>query len=587
MIKICVCAGSSCKSLGSDDIIRKFKEILISKNIEGINVEESIQKTGCHGFCEAGPIVVIYPEEILYTKVTEKDCEEIVESTINGTVIERLLFEGKKCVKDLDFYRFQTRYLLRRTGIIDPFDIKMFIEFDGFKGLESAVQKSSQEVIDIVKDSGLRGRGGAGFSTGTKWQFLKNECSDKEKVIVANADEGDPGSFMDRTLLEGDPFSVIEGMLIAAYSTGAKIGYIYCRAEYPEAVKILKNAIKQSYDNGYLGKNILNKEGFDFELKLFPGAGAFVCGEETALINSIEGLRGMPRQKPPFPANSGVFQKPTNINNVKTYSYVTHILREGIDSFKKYGSIKSPGTAVLSLTGKIKHTGIVEVPMGISIRDLVYKIGGGIKNDKKIKAVFTGGPSGGAIPKNLLDTKIDYESLNEIGSIMGSGGILVVDEDDSMPEIADFFMQFCISESCGKCVPCREGTFRIHQILDSIINLKEGRKEEDLDKIEEISKYIKDSALCGLGQTAPNPALTTIKYFREEYLEKINGVVSSYFITEKCVGCGICAKKCPVKTIEGDPKKLHIINQENCILCGVCYNACPVKAIIKKNREEL
>lgn len=580
---ITVCGASGCKSLESLKIYEKLKEIVKKKKLE-----ISVKRIGCHGLCEAGPIVVLKPEDILYKKVKIDDCEDIIKSIVDNRPINRLLYSEKdkdsfryrKYVKDIGFYKHQTRYLLRRTGEIDPYSLQEYLDTDGYEGLCNALSKTPQEVIQIIKDSGLRGRGGGGFPTGMKWEFL-SKAKGEEKYLIVNADEGDPGSFMDRTLMEGDPFSLIEGLTIAAYATGVKLAYIYVRAEYPDSVEMLKNAIKLAKKSGYLGKNILKHKGFDFDIKIFLGAGAFVCGEETALMNSIEGLRGMPRPKPPFPAQSGIFNKPSNINNVKSYAYTSHILRDGIESFKKYGTEKSPGTAVLSLTGKIRHTGIVEVPMGTSLKDLIYKIGNGIQENKKLKAVLTGGPSGGAIPVNMLNHTVDYESITKAGSIMGSGGVLVIDEDDSMVKLADFFIQFCMAESCGKCTPCREGTLRLHEILTKIIDGK--GKQEDIDILETLSTFIKDNALCGLGQTAPNPILTTLKYFRNEYDVLIDKKSKVYYkVNEGCISCGVCAKNCPVQCITGKPKEKYFIHKEKCIACGLCAKNCPVKCITRE-----
>lgn len=589
---ISICNGGSCKSMGSPEIIKIFNELLYKKKLHN-DIIVTTKTTGCHGFCEQGPIVVIKPSNIFYTHVKPEDCAEIIHGIESGIPVNHLLFreaqpiEGstvnspliQTTVPEVDFYKFQTRYLLRRTGEIDPFNLQDFLMFGGFQGLHNALEMKPQEVIDTIIESGLRGRGGGGFPTGKKWSFLA-KAKGAEKFLIVNADEGDPGSFMDRTLLEGDPFSLIEGLLIAAYATGSKQGYIYVRAEYPEAVEILKQAIKTCYSKKFLGKNIFGKKGFDFDLALFLGAGAFVCGEETALLNSLEGKRGMPRSKPPFPAQAGLYGKPTNINNVKTYAYASHILREGPKSFRKYGTKDCPGTAVLSLTGKVNNTGVVEVPMGTSLHDLIFKIGGGVKDGKKIKAVLTGGPSGGAIPATKLHLGVDFESLTSAGSIMGSGGVMVVDEDDSMVELADFFIQFSKSESCGKCVPCREGTLRMHEILKRILDGK--GKESDLDLLENLSKYMKNNSLCGLGQTASNPVLSTLTYFRNEYLDLINKKRKvKYFITDQCVGCHLCSKNCPVQCIAGKPKEHHTIDQDKCIKCGKCFEVCPVKAIDK------
>lgn len=628
---ITVCRGSGCKSLKSLDLITNLKT-----EVQNNALDWEIKQTGCHGFCEAGPIVVVKPFDILYTHVKPEDANEIITTLNANKLVDRLLYttKEKKVVQhqDLDFYAKQTKYLLRRTGQIDPFSIEEFEINDGFIGLKNAVEKSPEDVIKIVTDSGLRGRGGGGFATGMKWSFIAKSKED-EKYLVANADEGDPGSFMDRTLLEGDPFSVIEGMTIGSYATGCKKGIIYVRAEYPQAVEILKNAITKAREKNYLGENICGKEGFNFDIELSLGSGAFVCGEETALMNSIEGKRGIPRVRPPFPAEKGLWNKPTNINNVKTFGYVSHILREGIESFRKYGTEKSPGTAVLSLTGKVNNTGIVEIPMGTTLKSLIYDIAGGLKDDKPLKAVMTGGPSGGVIPASMLDKTVDYESLTSAGSIMGSGGVLAFDESDSMVEVARFFIGFSKSESCGKCTPCREGTYRLYEILDKF--MKGEGKYEDLLFTETFCQYIKDSSACGLGQTAPNPVLTTIKYFRNEYEDAIAGILPKkktdettqaiqnastdgglkqpeskektsktemssketskkektskkemqnpkYRIDkEKCTGCHSCAPGCPEQCISGAPGAKHKIDESKCIGCGQCLSVCKFGAVSK------
>jgi len=577
--KITVCGGGSCRSQKSDSIFKNLK-----KEVKAAKLDVTVEHTGCHGMCEVGPLVVVgqNKKEILYTKVTAEDAKDIVNSAKKGTILKRLIFEHEEdghqaYVEDIDFYKYQTRYVMRRTGQIDPYKIKHYLGTGGFEGLKLALVMKPEEVIAMVKESNLRGRGGAGFNTGMKWSFIARE--EGERILIANADEGDPGSFMDRTLMEGDPFAVIEGMTIAAWAVGSEKAHIYVRAEYPDSIKTLTNAINEAKKEGFLGKNICGIKGFNFDIEIFEGAGAFICGEETALISSLEGKRGMPRPKPPFPAQNGVYGKPTNINNVKTYAYVSHILREGPESFKQYGTEKSPGTAVLCLTGKIKHTGVVEVPMGISLHDIVYKIGGGIRNNKKLKAVLTGGPSGGCIPADKIkEVTVDYESITAAGSIMGSGGMLILDEDDNMVEIANFFVEFTKSESCGKCTPCREGTYRMYELLQKISKHK--AKQEDLDNLKVLAKYIQENSLCGLGQSAPNPVLTTIKHFGNEYDDKIKNKKPTYFITESCTGCGLCAKKCPVQCISGKIKQQHTIDQSKCIHCGICYKVCPTKAII-------
>jgi len=578
-IVITVCGGSGCKSQESKLIFDKLSEIVWNEHLP-----IKINRTGCQGFCEMGPIVTVHPQNIFYSKVKVADSQEIIEAAKNNTIVDRLLFiehetdgdHKRTHTEDIDFYKYQTRLVLDRCGNIDPYSFDEYSKWKGYQGLKKALDLEPNQVVEVIKDSGLRGRGGAGFTTGLKWGFLA-AANSQEKFIVCNADEGDPGSFMDRTMMEGDPYAIIEGMTIAGYATGATQGFIYCRAEYPESIELLTNAINQAKERNCLGENILGK-GFSFDIELKLGAGAFVCGEETALIKSIEGNRGMPVSKPPFPAEKGLWGKPTNINNVKTYAYATHILTNGADWFKQYGTEKSPGTAVLALTGKVNNTGIIEVPMGTTLRDVIYKIGGGIKGDKKFKAVLTGGPSGGCLPESCLDLGIDYESITKAGSIMGSGGMLVLDESDSMIDVADFFLEFTVAESCGKCTPCREGLKRMKAILEKI---KSGKgTNDDIVMLEHLSSVITDSASCGLGQTAPNPVLTTLRYFREEYEELIKPEFKYYHITNKCVGCGICRNACPIQCISGEFKTKHKIDDSKCIGCGKCYNNCPAKAII-------
>jgi NADH:ubiquinone oxidoreductase subunit F (NADH-binding)/(2Fe-2S) ferredoxin/NAD-dependent dihydropyrimidine dehydrogenase PreA subunit len=552
-------------------------------------------ETGCHGMCEMGPIVVIYPEGAFYCRVTAEDVPEIVEEHLyKGRIVERLLYTVPTDMtkvphyKDIPFYSKQHRIVLRNCGYINPDHIEEYIARDGYQALAKALtQMTPEEVLEEVKRSGLRGRGGAGFPTGLKWEFARKAAGDK-KYIICNADEGDPGAFMDRSVLEGDPHAVIEGMLLGAYAIGADEGYIYCRAEYPLAIKRLKNAIKQAEEYGLLGDNIMNT-GFSFHLHIKEGAGAFVCGEETALMASIEGKRGMPRPRPPFPAQAGLWGKPTNINNVETWANVPQIILNGADWYSSIGTESSKGTKVFALTGKVKNTGLIEVPMGITIREIVFELGGGILGDKEFKAVQIGGPSGGCLTKDHLDLPVDYESLTGAGAIMGSGGLVVMDEDTCMVDVAKFFLEFTQRESCGKCVPCREGTKQMLLLLEKITN-GEGTME-DLNTLEELAHMVRRMSLCGLGQTAPNPVLTTLKYFRHEYEahikdKKCPAKVCTALITyniesEKCRRCGLCAKNCPVNCISGDRQTPYEIDQERCIKCGSCLEVCPFNAVYK------
>lgn len=590
---VLVCGGTGCHSSNSDEIHNKLewkiKELGLEKEIK-------VVMTGCFGLCESGPNVVVYPEGTFYSHVKVSDVEEIVEEhLLKGRPVRRLLFKEAVeedviiSVNEVDFYKKQTRIALRNCGIIDPENIEEYIAYDGYQALAKAVTEMSRdEVIQVVKDSGLRGRGGAGFPTGLKWEFTKNAFGD-QKYVVCNADEGDPGAFMDRSILEGDPNSILEAMALAGYAIGSNQGYIYIRAEYPIAVKRLQIAIDQAREYGLLGKNILNS-GFDFDIELRLGAGAFVCGEETALIESIEGKRGMPRNKPPFPANEGLWGKPTLINNVETYANIPVIFQRGVDWFRSIGTEKSPGTKVFALGGKIENTGLVEIPMGTPLRDIIYGIGGGIPNGKEFKAVQTGGPSGGCIPKEFLDISVDYESLTSLGSIMGSGGMIVMDEDNCMVDIARFFLDFTVDESCGKCTPCRIGTKRMLEILERITS-GEG-KEGDIESLKELAKNIKDSALCGLGQTAPNPVESTLKYFRDEYEAHVNEkrcpahncrkLLQYVIIEDLCKGCGLCKRNCPNDAISGEVRQPHKIDSELCIKCGMCIEKCPFGAIEKR-----
>ncbi|MSS42731.1 NADH-quinone oxidoreductase subunit NuoF [Anaerosalibacter bizertensis] len=591
-IHVLVCGGTGCHSSQGDEIRRLLHEKVVEKKLEN---KVEVVLTGCFGLCEAGPNIVIYPEGIFYSHVKLEDVDEIVEEHFSkGNVVKRLLFKdackGDEVVpvNEVNFYKKQKRVALRNCGLINPEDINEYIAFNGYEALGKILtEMSPKEVIDIIKDSNLRGRGGAGFPAGWKWDEAYNYPADK-KYVICNADEGDPGAFMDRSILEGDPHSVLEAMAIIGYAIGSDQGYIYVRAEYPIAVHRLEVAIEQARENGLLGKNIFGTD-FDFDIELRLGAGAFVCGEGTALMESIEGRRGMPRVKIHRTAHKGLWGKPTIINNVETLANVPVIFQKGVEWFRNIGTEKSPGTKVFALGGKIKNTGLVEIPMGVTLRDIIFDIGGGIPNNKKFKAVQTGGPSGGCIPSEYLDTPVDFESLGELGSIMGSGGMVVMDEDNCMVDIARFFLDFTVEESCGKCVPCREGTKRMLEILERITN-GEG-VPEDIDRLESLSQTITDASLCGLGKTAANPVISTLKYFRDEYEAHVYDkkcpsgtcqALSEYYITENCIGCTKCARNCPVSCISGKVKERHVIDTEKCIKCGTCMEACPVGAIVKK-----
>ncbi|NLD05345.1 MAG: NADH-quinone oxidoreductase subunit NuoF [Synergistaceae bacterium] len=590
---VLVCGGTGCTSGGSDKVLEILREEIKAK---GLDKEITVVQTGCHGMCEAGPIVIVYPEGTFYTHVKPQDAKEIVaEHLLKGRIVERLLYkeamssEAVPHYKDLPFYSKQVRLALRNCGYIDPDSLEEYIAREGYQALAKVLtEKTPEQVVEDIKASGLRGRGGGGFSTGMKWMFCAKSPGPK-KYVICNADEGDPGAFMDRSLLEGDPHAILEGMAIGAYAMGADEGYIYCRAEYPLAIKRLLKSIEDAEESGLLGENILGS-GFNFTLHIKEGAGAFVCGEETALMNSIEGKRGMPRPRPPFPAIKGLWEKPSNINNVETWANVAQIMFHGPEWYASYGHEKSRGTKVFALTGKVNNTGLVEVPMGTTIREVVFDIGGGIIGGKKFKAVQIGGPSGGCLTEEHLDLPISYESLTAAGAIMGSGGLVVVDEDTCMVDLARFFLEFTQRESCGKCIPCREGT---KKMLDILIRITEGNgREEDIEDLVYLGTQIKTASLCGLGQTAPNPVLTTIRYFRDEYEAHIRekrcpagackALITITIDPAKCVGCTKCTKACPVNAITGTVKQPHIIDQELCIKCGACVEVCPFKAIDKK-----
>lgn len=592
-VDILVCGGTGCQATESMDVVEVLKNEV---NKEGLQNRVNVITTGCFGFCEKGPIVKIMPDNVFYIEVTPEKAKSIIkEHIIGGKPVEEFLYQDPETKKratlqsDIPFYKKQMRIALRNCGLINPENIDEYIAMDGYEALGRAlIEWSPEKVIDEIKKSGLRGRGGGGFPTGLKWEMSRKSQAEV-KYIICNADEGDPGAFMDRSILEGDPHSVLEAMAISGYCVGSSKGYIYIRAEYPLAIQRLRIAIKQAYDRGLLGKNILGSN-FSFDIDLKYGAGAFVCGEETALINSIEGGRGEPTVKPPYPAQVGLWKKPTNINNVETFANISPILLRGADWFSSIGTEKSKGTKVFALAGKINNVGLVEVPMGITLREIIFDLGGGIKNNKKFKAVQTGGPSGGCIPTDYLDTPIDYDTLTKIGSMMGSGGMIVMDEDNCMVNIAKFYMEFCVDESCGRCTACRIGNKRL---LETLTEITEGRGTiEHLERLQDLCPIIKDCSLCGLGQTSPNPILSTMNFFWDEYVTHVKdkscpaGVctaLAKYYIDpEKCIGCTACAKVCPTNAISGEVKKTHVIDKEKCIACGACEKRCKFDAITRR-----
>ncbi len=589
---ILVCGGTGCQASASQKIVENFQKSLATQQFDS-SVNVSI--TGCFGFCEKGPIVKVFPDNVFYVQVKPEDVEEIVEThLVHKRRVTRLLYEEPALQQkvetqpEMSFYKKQKRIALRNCGVINPEIIDEYIANRGYQALAKVLtEMKPQEVIDCISKSGLRGRGGGGFPTGKKWQITRNAKGD-EKFIICNADEGDPGAFMDRSILEGDSHSVIEAMITAGYAIGASTGYIYIRAEYPLAISRLQIALDQARAYGFLGKDILGS-GFDFDIHVKLGAGAFVCGEETALIASIEGKRGEPVTKPPFPSDAGLWEKPTNVNNVETLANIPAILLNGAEWYSRIGTDTSKGTKVFALTGQVNNVGLVEVPMGTTLREIVYEIGGGVRGGAQFKAVQTGGPSGGCIPKEALDTPIDYESLSSIGSMMGSGGMIVINDKDCMVNLARYYLEFTVDESCGKCTPCRIGTRRLYEIL---VRITEGRGQpEDLTELQELSQIIKDTSLCGLGQTAPNPVLSTMKFFMDEYRAHIidkkcparvcQKLLQYSIVEDKCIGCTACARVCPVNCISGSPKKVHHINSEKCIKCGACMTKCKFNAIVK------